>query len=418
MDYNKSNCKYRRVHHCLSLFRYMVAAKDIKEGELILKESPAILGSTIEGFHICFRCCKPLKSSVQVCQNCGIATLCSKDCQGINHCDPECVALKSSGLKAANLINTPQVIMPWRCLLTRKYNEELWNKFLSMEAHLDTRKDTLIWNSHKEYIEQPLKSLNLLTDEDLEQNIIQRICGILDVNSFEVRIPQERSGNFTQPEECLRGVYVQASLMSHDCIGNTQLSVDNDFVMTVHASKPIPNGEMIFFNYGNCLKGTYERRQHLREGKYFDCVCRRCSDPSEMGTHLSSVKCKKCADGLVVPAIPLSDVYKTSWTCQSCATVYKGVLIKTTLDQLQEKISCRDPTDLQQGEELLRKFNTFLAPQHYLIIELKQNLIPLYEHNLFDDWAMKRKIEFCQDIIRVLKIVEPGISRLQGIRLT
>ncbi|KAK9752787.1 SET domain [Popillia japonica] len=401
--------------------RYMVAAKYIKEGELILKETPAILGSTIEGFHLCFRCCKPLRTSVQVCKNCGIATLCSQDCQGINHPDSECTALKATGIKAVQLINSPQVIMPLRSLLMRNYNEDLWNQFLSMEAHLNTRKDTLIWNSHREYIEQPLRDLNLLTDQDLEQNVIQKICGVLDVNSFEVRAPDEQvssSINLTShPQECLRAVYVQASLMTHDCTGNTLLSVDDDFVMTVHASKPIPAGEIVFFNYGNCLKGTYERRQRLREGKYFDCVCRRCSDPSEMGTHLSSVKCKKCRNGLVIPTIPLSDVYKTSWTCQSCVTVYKGVLIKTTLDQLKEKIISRDPTSLSQGEQLLKNLETFLAPQHHLIIELKQNLIPLYDYNSFNEMAMKRKMEFCEDIIRVLKIVEPGISRLQGLAL-
>ncbi|KRT80081.1 hypothetical protein AMK59_7807, partial [Oryctes borbonicus] len=54
---------------------------------------------------------------------------------------------------------------------------------------------------------------------------------------------------------------------------------------------------------------------------------------------------------------------------------------------------------------------------HYLVLELKQNLIPLYERNLFNTWAMERKIQFCKDIIDVLKIVEPGISRLQGLAL-
>ncbi|KRT80077.1 SET domain-containing protein, partial [Oryctes borbonicus] len=258
--------------------------------------------------------------------------------------------------------------MPLRCLMLRNYNAETWSRFLSMEAHLDKRKDTPIWVRHKEYTEKPLTDLQQLTEDDLEQEIVQKICGILDINTFEVR-PPESDGNLLDPGDCLRGLYLRASLLSHDCVGNTQLSIDDDFNMTVHASRAISVGETIFFNYGNCLKSSYERRCHLKDGKYFDCGCRRCSDPTELGTYMSSIRCNKCKSGLVVPTMPLSDIYRTSWTCQCCATVYKGILIKTTMDQIKEKMACWDPTNIQEGEELLQKLEISLAPQHYLVLE-------------------------------------------------
>ena len=41
------------------------------------------------------------------------------------------------------------------------------------------------------------------------------------------------------------------------------------------------------------LRTTRDRRLHLKFSKYFDCSCRRCSDPTELGTFLSSIKCPK-----------------------------------------------------------------------------------------------------------------------------
>lgn len=100
---------------------------------------------------------------------------------------------------------------------------------------------------------QPLKTLNILTKQDLDEEIVQRICGVLDINTFEVR-PPSNNESMQDLVDHLRGLYLQASLMTHDCVGNTLLSVDDDFTMTIYACKSIPAGEPIFFNYSNCLK--------------------------------------------------------------------------------------------------------------------------------------------------------------------
>ena len=38
----------------------------------------------------------------------------------------------------------------------------------------------------------------------------------------------------------------------------------------------------------------------VQETKFFDCTCQRCGDASELGTHLSSLVCQVCPDGVVV----------------------------------------------------------------------------------------------------------------------
>jgi len=83
---------------------------------------------------------------------------------------------------------------------------------------------------------------------------MEKVCGILDVNSFELRGPNPALMTEPAPGERLRGVYLDAALLAHDCIGNTHLSVDDTFYITVYASVPIPAGQPIFFNYASSLE--------------------------------------------------------------------------------------------------------------------------------------------------------------------
>lgn len=78
-------------------------------------------------------------------------------------------------------------------------------------------------------------------------DLVQKICGILDVNSFELRSPGGLG------ESLLRGLYPQTSLIAHDCRGNTHITVDDKFQLTVFASLSIQEGEIIYFNYTSSL---------------------------------------------------------------------------------------------------------------------------------------------------------------------
>lgn len=93
-----------------------------------------------------------------------------------------------------------------------------------------------------------MKSLHLVPEDDSSvSEQLQQLCGILDVNTFELRSP----GGLDRL--LLLGLYVEASLMAHDCRGNTHLTVDNNFQLTIYASLPIKQGETIFFNYTSSL---------------------------------------------------------------------------------------------------------------------------------------------------------------------
>lgn len=216
-----------------------------------------------------------------------------------------------------------------------------------------------------------MKSLNLVPDDDPSvSETLQLICGVVDVNSFELRPPGHLEGLY------LRGLFAEGSLLAHNCVGNLHLTVDSNFKLIIHASVPIKEGDAICFNYSSsvmvCLfayykiftklykilcvgilkliskcyticinvillltiiknsevvvqlynfllmilfifyifhyQGTLSRRSHLRKTKYFDCDCSMCRDPYELGSYKSSVLCPRCKEGYVGLENPLSNL--------------------------------------------------------------------------------------------------------------
>jgi DNA-directed RNA polymerase subunit RPC12/RpoP len=65
------------------------------------------------------------------------------------------------------------------------------------------------------------------------------------------------------------------------------------------------------------VQGTSKRRDHLRESKFFDCVCARCSDATELGTYAGALKCPQCTTGAVISTRPLDR--DADWRCDNDA---------------------------------------------------------------------------------------------------
>lgn len=114
---------------------------------------------------------------------------------------------------------------------------------------------------------------------------------------------------------------------------------------------------LIFYNiYGICIRiyqGSADRKEHLREGKYFECECSLCKDPCELQSHLSSVLCPRCKKGFVgLQDTSMIDPYERSqWQCQMCKSTYGGRLIRATLNICRILIDeCED--DVKAGHNL------------------------------------------------------------------
>lgn len=87
------------------------------------------------------------------------------------------------------------------------------------------------------------------------------------------------------------------------------LEITISFSVEVRAAVPLQKGQRLHLSYTHVLSPTILRREHLRESKFFDCDCPRCTDPTELGTHLSTFKCSKCKKGIVLSKNPLGEYF-------------------------------------------------------------------------------------------------------------
>lgn len=94
-------------------------------------------------------------------------------------------------------------------------------------------------------MKQVLQALEISDETDIRETL-QQIYGIIDVNCFGLR-----SDDF-EPLP-LRGLFIDAALMAHDCVGNTHITIDTRFKMTVFASVAIKKDQAILFNYASPL---------------------------------------------------------------------------------------------------------------------------------------------------------------------
>lgn len=115
--------------------------------------------------------------------------------------DPfECDYLKNSILPENFLIDHFDTLSVLRLLCLRKNPKKLsdYDEIMKMESHCVQRQNTNIWRLHQKKIVEPLRAIGLLQYEGIPDEFIQRLCGILDVNAFEIRTntPNEVSYKF------------------------------------------------------------------------------------------------------------------------------------------------------------------------------------------------------------------------------
>ncbi|KAJ8978884.1 hypothetical protein NQ317_008499 [Molorchus minor] len=213
--------------------------------------------------------------------------------------------------------------------------------------------------------------------------------------------------------------------MEHSCVPNTTHIFDNEpngYKITIKAVLPITAGEHITTMYTHCLWGTQARREHLRETKYFNCKCKRCSDPTELGSYLSALRCigtnEEPCGGIRLPLNPLDD--NTDWACDKCPVNLTNAEVCFLVNGIGEEVDnvqLSNPT-VRELDSLLNKMITFLHSNHYHIYAVKHSLIQLYGYQqgytpsqLTDD-CLAKKATMCRELLDITKKVDPGNARL------
>ncbi|XP_055372635.1 SET domain-containing protein SmydA-8 isoform X2 [Condylostylus longicornis] len=403
--------------------RYLVASRHLNPGELIIQEEPLAVGPCSDSDPVCLGCYHPIEfpflDSQFKCPGCRWP-LCSAECPGIYHDNGhnkfECKLYKEKNIadlvyacKGKDVRFLYEVILPLRCLLLKLWNVEKWKTLQKMEHHNDIRKKIpSLWNRNQEVIVNQLKlswKINDFTEDE-----IHTICGVIEVNCFEIG----------QLGAKARATYPSAFLLSHDCKPNTT-HTDNpqNFALTIRVTQSLSRGDPITLSYAYTFQGTLRRREHLQEGKFFWCCCDRCKDPTELGTYASALKCPKCKNGTVLTENPLEQ--HADWNCNKCDYSASGKSVSAMLEKLFKELDKLDPHDILAYEDFLNKYCNVLTKDHYLNVSAKYSLCQLYgrsEGYLIHEMPMQlleRKEQYCRDVLRIVDILEPGLSRLRGV---
>jgi len=403
---HKTNCKpYSIVYSEEEHGRHMRATRDIRAGEKILATLPACVGPRLYQPVPCCVVCYSTRSSLTPCSRCSML-VCSAACSHLQTHSAVCrivARYSKEGLPGVGPL-TPLLILALQGTDSNQYQT-----VMEMEDNIEEIKSRPLWEYYQENIIKPIMGLNI---ENVTVDIIEKIVGIILTNSFEVVV-----GGCP-----LIGLFFPPAMMNHDCVGNVRITLDNNQKMTVYACRQIKKNTPIKFNYVRSLDTTWSRQINLMDNKFFTCVCERCLDPAELGSHISSMKCREgeCS-GAVLPSNPLS--MKQHWTCQSCDAQVKGEDVRSILKELQRETAGLNSNNLKEVMRVLSKFSPYLHPHHGVLTELKQYLVsglgrlPGYTMADLSQSDQVQKLVLCRQVLEVLDIVDPGLSLGRGLML-
>ena len=243
-------------------------------------------------------------------------------------------------------------------------------------------------------------------DIDSNERSIHNMTGIIDVNSVDILL--------AETEIC--GVYPTYSMLEHSCTPNTKYRVSESRQLIVKAAVNIRQGEHLSTIYTHMLWGTAARRDHLKTTKYFMCTCRRCADPTELGTNFSALRCQKCPLGFLMSAAPLDQL--ADWICTACnTTITADEANDITLNLGEEVEKVMASSRIEKIEELIeRSSSTIVHPNHFHLFVLRHSLLQMLgrETSGLNEESVKKKEKLCQEFLKTCTAFDPGMCKLSS----
>ncbi|KAH8304072.1 hypothetical protein KR059_000002, partial [Drosophila kikkawai] len=404
--------------------RYLVASRQLEPGELLITEEPLAIGPCVSGDPVCLGCYRPvtLASDQYRCPACAWP-LCGPSCSGLNHrhghTADECQLYGERKAAAGELLTDRagpaevrdlyELVMIVRILLLRQHDPEQFQLIARMESHTEERrKNAVLWQHYEEKVVQRLRQDWQLEDLPAEQ--VHEVCGILDVNCFEIG----------QNGSKARTLYPSAFLLAHDCRPNTAHTDDpRSYAILLRTSRRVREREALTLSYAYTLQGTLKRRSFMHEGKLFWCRCERCADPRELGSDCSALVCSACREGTVRALEPLEQA--GDWACDRCPHRMGSEDLERLLDRINNDLESIDVHDIPGLEKFLLRYRNVLRPNHYLLLSAKYSLCQIYgriEGYLLPEMSpedITRKESYCREFLEIVDILDPGLTRLRGL---
>jgi len=423
---HKSQCCAYKVCSSPDLGRYLVATRDLKPGEMIISETPLVMGPQAVTIPVCLACYKPATNKY-TCK-CGWP-MCNATCAKAQCHEGECnlTQIRGSPIQMpAGIFNKPypvyEVITILRCLYLKQSCEAKWKKLKELEPHEDARKKNGKYDRDAATMVRVIREFLKIPETTFTTQEILDVCGILNVNAHEVPVTPT-------PTQAL---YANISILEHSCINNASKHFDGDNRVVIRAAVNIKKGEHISINYSDPMWGTANRQLHLAETKYFVCSCTRCADPTELGTMFSSIRCPQCTNenGYLVASMPghpeLVDSAMADWTCVCCNATQTSKFVSAVTQSIGEELVSLEKGSIEACQSFIRKHSQNLHPNHYYLMDIKLALCQMIGqsaagqgHEIFNltekELLYKQKIGM--ELLEVANIISPGISRLRGVIL-
>lgn len=89
--------------------------------------------------------------------------------------------------------------------------------------------------------------------------------------------------------------------------------------------------------------------------------------------------------------------------------------------KLYDELDAIGGSDINQIEAFMRKYSKALHRNHYIFLSAKHSLCQLYGKtdgfliNELSAEQLRKKEDYCKDLLEVVDILEPGSSRLRGV---
>jgi len=412
-------------------------------------DQPLGVGPCRNSLPSCVNCEEQLfDDDYELCDDCQFPT-CSKECsQSPHHRRFLCHFLQNCGQKFSGDLSVPlpihQALLPLRIavlsLMAKEDKEggvacfekstadgvacfeksteddaDLFQLFDNLQEHRSERANHA---DHWASVEAGLASF-LLNELGLAERVkmpeMLRILDIIDTNCIEIR----NVGGCA-----IKAVFPVVSLMSHSCIANARQMIQPHFPYTAEcrAKVPIKKGEEITISYVPPYVDTVRRRAALKEGWYFDCDCRRCADPRDVGAMTSALKCKLkgCVSNLL-PANPLDS--DSPWSCEACHSSVNSRSVQETVRSVQRKVTSLSADDVTGITVAIEDIRSHVHPLHSSLTELRSKVIPIMckvgggqsekvKVISNERYLLKRKL--CLENMAVMDIVDPGLSASRG----
>ncbi|XP_071747196.1 histone-lysine N-methyltransferase Smyd1 [Lepeophtheirus salmonis] len=228
--------------------RYVLALRDIKAGEIVVKDEPFVVVPSMKSLPVCIQCFKSYAmKEIPKCDSCGFP-LCEEkeECDSLklfDHKKEECEVLSKIGAKPIFVNNTISplymAIGPLRLLLKSRKDPESYKKHIkSLMGHVDASRniDTKSCMMNQVIVVGFMQKTLGLSDFSAQQ--IHEVIGIIKTNSVKL---DSKKGHLVG-----MAIYPDYSLFNHSCVANTKTRKKADGTLELFAISDIAKGEEIF----------------------------------------------------------------------------------------------------------------------------------------------------------------------------